>query len=131
MGKVPQLLTFRALSNYFFNLDYANNGYSLEDPNYDLTVGAVSQQGGMPQGAYSTHADMGQGLAGKISHMHEENSPIVVRPIQASRSDHSWSRAPRATTASGIIRHDASNASQPTTRPVVPGAKGGSNRDPI
>jgi hypothetical protein len=61
----------------------------------------------------------------------EENSPIVVRPIHASRSDHSSSRAPRATTASGIIRHDASNASQPTTAPVVPNGKGGSKRKPM
>jgi hypothetical protein len=61
----------------------------------------------------------------------DEKSPIVVRPIHASRSDHSWSRPPRANTASGIIRNEASTASQPTTRPVVPSGNGGNRREPI
>ena len=50
-----------------------------------------------------------------VKTMSEENSPIVVSPIHASRSDQCESRAARANTASGIIKHDASKASQPTT----------------
>lgn len=73
----------RRLSNYVFNLSHTARTDELGEPNYDLTVSAVSSRGGMPSGAYSTVQDLDvSGLEGKVSHLNQTGNADISRRVQ-------------------------------------------------